>query len=183
MKLNFKNSYDVITITSPKLRHNYFAGFWSQKRSEVESAKTMRKPNSELRLKVDSNVRLRSMADPQLGGSAPTLSYFVNRYSDSKTLNLTGFAISVFASDCILSPTNGGRSCGGGWTLRCLACRGRNDHYPPGSFYMSVTRHYFNHECWLCTGLLGWYNFIRVVVYSSASFPSNWICLSLDSYC
>jgi len=52
-------------------------------------------------------------------------------------------------------------ACGGGWALR--AGIGMTSNLPGQS--MSVTQHYFNHE--------KLYNFIRVVVYSFVSFPSN----------
>jgi len=52
---------------------------------------------------------------------------------------LTRLFISVFASDCTLSPTNDGRPPGGGWALRRYAFRDRNDHHPPRSSYVRDT--------------------------------------------
>jgi len=51
--------------------------------------------------------------------------------SDEKQFNR--LFISVFASDCILSSTNCGRSL---WWWVGPACRDRNDHQPPGSSYV-----------------------------------------------
>jgi len=44
--------------------------------------------------------------------------------------------ISVFASDCISSPTKDGRRL---WWWVGPACRDRNNHHPPGSSYVSDT--------------------------------------------
>jgi len=54
--------------------------------------------------------------------------------SDEK--QFTRLFISVFASDCALSPTNGGRPL---WWWVSSACRDRNDHQPPWSSYVSDT--------------------------------------------
>jgi len=54
--------------------------------------------------------------------------------SDEK--QFTRLFISVFASDCILRPTNGGRPL---WWWVGLACTDRNDHQPPESYYVSDT--------------------------------------------
>jgi len=50
--------------------------------------------------------------------------------------NLSNFLSQVFASDCILSPTNGGRPLR--WWVGPVS-RDRNDHQPPGSSYVSNT--------------------------------------------
>jgi len=54
--------------------------------------------------------------------------------SDEKQFTGTRLFISVFASDCILSPTN---DCRPLWWWVGPACRDRNDHQPPGSYYVS----------------------------------------------
>jgi len=48
----------------------------------------------------------------------------------------------LFASDCILSPTNGGRPL---WWWVFPACKDQGDHQPPGSSYVSDTL-LFGHE-------------------------------------
>jgi len=46
----------------------------------------------------------------------------------------------MFASECILCPTNGGRPLWWWWVvLRCSMCRDRNDYQPPRSSYVSNT--------------------------------------------
>jgi len=61
--------------------------------------------------------------------------------SDEK--QYTRLFISVFASDCILSPI------APLWWWVGPACRNRNDHQPPGSSYVSGTV-LFRHEWQTC---------------------------------
>jgi len=55
--------------------------------------------------------------------------------SDEK--QLTRLFISMFASDCTLSPTKDGRPLW--WWVGRYAFRDRNAHHPPGSSYVSGT--------------------------------------------
>jgi len=55
--------------------------------------------------------------------------------SDEK--QLTRLFISVFASDCTLSPIKDGHPCDGGWALRRYVFRDRNDHHLSASSYAS----------------------------------------------